>query len=230
MTKLIERNTTIPTTKKEIFSTAEDNQTAVTVKVYQGERPMAADNRLLAMFNLEGIPPAPRGVPQIEVTFDIDHNGILHVSAKDLGTGKEQKVRIEASSGLSQADVERMRKDAESHAEDDKRKRELIDARNQADQMIYQMEKLLKDNADKLSDADRGPVQAAVAKVKEVMAKDDAAAIRRAVEELQTASHAMAQHLYQRQPSGGSRPEQASGNGRAGAKDDVIDAEFEVKK
>jgi molecular chaperone DnaK len=230
MTKLIERNTTIPTTKKEIFSTAEDNQTAVTVKVYQGERPMAADNRLLAMFNLEGIPPAPRGVPQIEVTFDIDHNGILHVSAKDLGTGKEQKVRIEASSGISQADVERMRKEAESHAEDDKRKRELIDARNQADQMIYQMEKLLKDNADKLSDADRAPVQAAVAKVKEVMAKDDAAAIRRAVEELQTASHAMAQHLYQRQPTGGTRPEQASGNGRAGAKDDVIDAEFEVKK
>src|SRR5579885_2146538 len=179
MTKLIERNTTIPTTKKEIFSTAEDNQTAVTVKVYQGERPMAADNRLLAMFNLEGIPPAPRGVPQIEVTFDIDHNGILHVSAKDLGTGKEQKVRIEASSGLSQADVERMRKDAESHAEDDKRKRELIDVRNQADQLIYQVEKLIKDNADKLSDADRGPVQAAVAKVKDVVARDDAAAIRR---------------------------------------------------
>ncbi len=230
MTKLIERNTTIPTTKKEIFSTAEDNQTAVTVKVYQGERPMAADNRLLAMFNLEGIPPAPRGVPQIEVTFDIDHNGILHVSAKDLGTGKEQKVRIEASSGLSQADVERMRKDAESHAEDDKRKRELIDVRNQADQLIYQVEKLIKDNADKLSDADRGPVQAAVAKVKDVVARDDAAAIRRAVEELQTASHSMAQHLHQRQPTGGSRSEQPSGNGRAGAKDDVIDAEFEVKK
>jgi molecular chaperone DnaK len=230
MTKLIERNSTIPTTKKEIFSTAEDNQTAVTVKVYQGERPMAADNRLLAMFNLEGIPPAPRGVPQIEVTFDIDHNGILHVSAKDLGTGKEQKVRIEASSGISQADVERMRKEAESHAEEDKRKRELIDARNQADQITYQVEKLLKDNADKLSDADRGPVQAAVAKVKEVMARDDAVAIRRAVEELQTASHAMAQHLHQRQPTGASRPEQASGNGRSGAKDDVIDAEFEVKK
>lgn len=230
MTKLIERNTTIPTTKKELFSTAEDNQTAVTVKVYQGERAMAADNRLLAQFNLEGIPPAPRGVPQIEVTFDIDHNGILHVSAKDMGTGKEQKIRIEASSGLSQADVERMRKEAESHAEEDKRKRELIDARNQADQMIYQLEKLLKDNADKLSQGDRDPVQAAITRVQETMAKEDAAAIRRAVEELQTAAQAMTQHLHQRQSPTGSGNGPASGNGRAGAKDDVIDAEFEVKK
>ncbi len=230
MTKLIERNTTIPTTKKELFSTAEDNQTAVTVKVYQGERAMAADNRLLAQFNLEGIPPAPRGVPQIEVTFDIDHNGILHVSAKDMSTGKEQKIRIEASSGLSQADVERMRKEAESHAEEDKRKRELIDARNQADQMIYQLEKLLKDNADKLSQGDRDPVQAAITRVQETMAKEDAAAIRRAVEELQTAAQAMTQHLHQRQSPTGSGNGPASGNGRAGAKDDVIDAEFEVKK
>jgi molecular chaperone DnaK len=204
----------------------------VTVKVYQGERPLAADNRLLAMFNLEGIPPAPRGVPQIEVTFDIDHNGILHVSAKDLGTGKEQKVRIEASSGLSQADIERMRREAESHAEEDRRKRELIDARNQADQMIYQIEKLLKEHADKLSEADRSSVQAAIAKVKEVMNRDDAAAIRRAVEELQTASHAMAQHLYQRGQATGAGTAGKGSDSRPDGKGggDVIDAEFEVKK
>lgn len=232
MTVLIPRNTTIPKTTKEIFTTAEDNQTAVTVKVYQGERPLAADNRLLAMFNLEGIPPAPRGVPQIEVTFDIDHNGILHVSAKDLGTGKEQKVRIEASSGLSQADIERMRREAESHAEEDRRKRELIDARNQADQMIYQIEKLLKEHADKLSEADRSTVQAAITKVKEVMNRDDAAAIRRAVEELQTASHAMAQHLYQRGQATGAGTAGKGSDSRPDGKGggDVIDAEFEVKK
>src|SRR5258705_2910609 len=152
LTVLIPRNTTIPTTKKEVFSTADDNQTAVTVKVYQGESPIAnsPSNRLLAQFNLEGIPPAPRGVPQIEVTFDIDHNGILNVTAKDLASGKEQKVRIEASSGLSPSEVERMRKEAEAHAEEDRRRRELIDTRNQADQLISQTEKLLKDNADKL--------------------------------------------------------------------------------
>jgi molecular chaperone DnaK len=234
LTVLIPRNTTIPTTKKEVFSTAEDNQTAVTVKVYQGESPIASSpsNRLLAQFNLEGIPPAPRGVPQIEVTFDIDHNGILHVSAKDLTTGKEQKVRIEASSGLSSAEVERMRKEAEAHAEEDRRRRELIDARNQADQMAYQMEKLLKDNADKLSEADRAPVQAAIARVREAMKGDDVQAIRRAVEELQQASQAMAQHMQGRQAAGaGAR---TSGDGRGGqggqGKDDVIDAEFEVKK
>ena len=136
----------------------------MTVRVFQGESPIAesADNRLLGQFNLEGIPPAPRGMPQIEVTFDIDANGILHVSAKDLGTGKEQKIRIESSSGLSQAEVEKMRREAESHADDDKRKRELIDARNEADQLIWQMEKLLKDNADKISDADKAPIQAAI--------------------------------------------------------------------
>src|SRR5205823_632633 len=149
LTRLIERNTTIPKEAKQIFSTAEDNQPAVTIRVFQGESQIAnsPSNRLLGQFNLEDIPPAPRGVPQIEVTFDIDHNGILHVSAKDLGTGKEQKVRIEASSGLSQTDVEKMRKEAEAHAAEDRRRRELIDARNQADQMVYQMEKMLRDNA-----------------------------------------------------------------------------------
>src|SRR5216684_3465285 len=173
MTKLIERNTTIPAVKKQVFSTAEDNQPAVTIRVFQGEREMAADNRLLGQFNLEDIPLAPRGMPQIEVAFDIDANGILHVSAKDLGTGKEKKIRIESSSGLSQSEVERMRRDAESHADDDKRKQELIDARNHADQIIYQMEKLLKEHADKLSDSDKASVQSAIERVKAVASQDD---------------------------------------------------------
>jgi molecular chaperone DnaK len=242
LTKLIERNTTIPTTKKEKFSTAEDNQTAVTIRVFQGESPIAESpsNRLLGQFNLEGIPPAPRGMPQIEVAFDIDHNGILHVSAKDLGTGKEQKIRIESSSGLSQSEVEKMRREAESHADEDRRRRELIDVRNQADQIIYQMEKLLKDNAAKITDADRAPIQSAIDRLKEVASKDDVQAIRQAIDSLQQASHAMAQHLYGQgggaggggAPGGGPSPEAGpSGDGRGGqGKEDVIDAEFEVKK
>jgi len=240
LTKLIERNTTIPVTKKETFSTAEDGQTAVTVRVFQGESPIAESpsNRLLGQFNLEGIPPAPRGVPKIEVAFDIDHNGILHVSAKDLGTGKEQKIRIESSSGLSQAEVERMRKEAESHADEDKQRRELIDARNKAEHMVYEMEKLLKDNAAKLSDSDKAPIQSAIEKVKQAASRDDANAINQAISELQQASYAMSQHLYGQQgggpgaaggPTGG--PEAPSGDGHGGAgKEDVIDAEYEVKK
>src|SRR5437773_2232522 len=173
LTKLIERNTTIPTTKKETFSTADDNQGAVTVRAFQGESPIAnsPSNRLVGQFNLDGIPPAPRGMPQIEVAFDIDANGILHVSAKDLATGKEQKIRIESSSGLSQSEVERMQRDAESHAEEDRRKHELIDARNHADQMVWQMEKLLKENADKISEGDKAPIQAAMDKVKQAAKK-----------------------------------------------------------
>jgi molecular chaperone DnaK len=235
-TKLIERNTTIPHSKKEKFSTAEDNQTAVTIRVFQGEREIAADNRLLGQFNLEDIPPAPRGMPQIEVSFDIDANGILQVSAKDLGTGKEKKIRIESSSGLSQTEVERMRKDAESHAEEDHRKRELIDARNQADQMIYQMEKLLKDNASKITDADRAPIQSAIERLKQVASKDDASAIKQAIDELQQASHAMAAHLYSKEqggggPGAGGGPSPGAGpSGDGKGKEDVIDAEFEVKK
>jgi molecular chaperone DnaK len=236
LTKLIERNTTIPTTKKETFSTAEDNQTAVTIRVFQGESPIAESpsNRLLGQFNLEDIPPAPRGIPKIEVSFDIDHNGILHVSAKDLGTGKEKKIRIESSSGISSADVDRMRREADTHAEDDRKKRELIDARNQADQMIYQMEKLLRDNKDKVTDADKAPIQSAIERVKQVASKDDVNAIRQAIDELQQASHAMAQHLYAQQPGpGGPTPgAETTGDGKTKGqgKEDVIDAEFEVKK
>jgi molecular chaperone DnaK len=231
MTKIIERNTTIPKNAKQVFSTAEDNQPAVTVRVFQGEREMAADNRLLGQFNLEGIPPAPRGMPQIEVAFDIDANGILQVSAKDLKTSKEQKIRIESSSGLSPAEVERMQKDAELHAAEDKRKRELADARNAADQGVWQVEKELKEAGDKMSDADKAPVNAAIEKVRQAMKGDDVNAIRQSLNELQQADHAMKQHL-QRQGGGpsGAGPGGAAPSGDGKGKEDVIDAEFEVKK
>jgi molecular chaperone DnaK len=239
LTRLVERNTTIPTKKQQIFSTAEDNQPAVTVRVFQGESEIAesASNRLLGQFNLEDIPAAPRGMPQIEVTFDMDANGILHVSAKDLQTSKEKKIRIESSSGLSQTEVERMRRDAQSHADEDKRKIELIDARNQADAMVYQMEKLLKDNADKISEGDKAPIQSAIDRVKQAAAKDDAQAIKQAVADLQQASQAMAQHLHSRQggesgpgPAGPGAGHAPGGDGSGKPKEDVIDAEFEVKK
>jgi molecular chaperone DnaK len=230
MTKLIERNTTIPKTAKETFSTADDSQTAVTVQVFQGERPMTSDNRLLGRFNLEGIEPAPRGQPQIEVTFDIDANGILNVSARDKKTSKEAKIRIESSSGLSKDEVEKMRRDAEAHADEDKNKKELADARNEADTTIWQVEKLMKDNADKLSDGDKAPLNSAIEKVKQAASGTDANAIRQALNNLQSAAHAMTQHV-QRQ-GGGAAPEAASrptGDGENKGKDDVIDAEFEVK-
>ena len=238
LTPLVERNTTIPTAKKQTFRTAADNQTAVTVKVFQGERRMAADNRLLGEFNLEGIPPSPRGMPQIEVKFDIDQNGILNVGARDLGTGKEASVRIEQTSGLSDVEIERMRKDAESHAEEDKRKFELAESRNQGDQMCYQLEKLMKDNDVKLSDADKEPLKKAVAKVREVTKTDDAQAIKSAVRDLEQASHALSKVLYEKAgaeqaaAAGGGQAAGGAGGSDGGAKpnDDAIDAEFEVKQ
>mgnify|MGYP002623034006 FL=1 len=241
LTVMIPRNTTIPTSKKEVYSTAADNQSEVTIHVLQGERQMANDNRTLGKFNLAGIPPAPRGVPQVEVTFDIDANGILHVSAKDLGTGKEQKIRIEGSSGLSEAEVERMRKEAESHAEDDKKKRELIDARNQADQVAYQTEKTLKEHGDKVPAGERSKVEGAISNLKEVVKNDDPGAIKRAIENVMSASQELGKIIYEEAAkaagaSAGAAPGgQASGPGPSGAgatkkDDDVIDAEFEVKK
>src|SRR5438876_6178888 len=195
MTKIIERNTTIPKNAKETFSTADDNQSAVTVQVFQGERPMAADNRLLGRFNLEGIESAPRGLPQIDVTFDIDANGILNVSAKDKKTSKEAKIRIESSSGLSKDEVEKMRRDAESHASDDAKKKELADIRNEADQTIWVVEKSMKDHADKLSDSDKAPINAAVESLKKAASGDDVNAIRQALNNLQSAAHALSQHV-----------------------------------
>jgi len=233
MTKLVERNTTIPTEREETFSTAADNQTAVTVRVFQGEREMAADNRLLGEFNLEGIPPAPRGVPQIKVKFDIDANGILNVSAKDVGTGKEQTVRIEQSSGLSESEIEKMRTDAESHAAEDKEKRELAELRNQADAMTFQMEKLIKENADKLSDADKGPLEASISKVREAAKGTDRAAIKSALSELEQASHALSKTLYEAGAKAGAEQPATDGADKTAASaatdDDAIDAEFEVK-
>ncbi len=238
MTKLVERNTTIPTERKQVFSTADDNQTAVTVKVYQGEREMAAHNRLLGQFNLEGIPPAPRGVPQIEVKFDIDANGILNVSARDLGTGKEQTVRIEQSSGLNEEEIERMRKDAEAHAEEDKRQRQLVELRNQSESMCFQLEKLMKEHDAKLSEADKNAVNGAMEKVREAAKGDDVERIKSALGELEQASHALSQSLYQSaagaQPGGdagaGASGTEQPGAAPEGADDDTIDAEFEVKE
>ncbi|NUQ64392.1 MAG: molecular chaperone DnaK [Pirellulales bacterium] len=233
MTKLVEKNTTIPTEKKQIFSTADDNQTAVTVKVYQGEREMAAHNRLLGQFNLEGIPPAPRGVPQIEVSFDIDANGILNVSARDLGTGKEQRVRIEQSAGLSENDIEKMRKDAEVHADEDKRQRQLAELRNQAESMCWQLEKLIKENESKLNAPDVDAIRKAIEKTREAAKGENTDQIKAAIHELEQASHALSRTLYEKAGP------QAAGAGQAGpgprpqpgggADDDVVDAEFEVK-
>ena len=229
-TKLVERNTTVPTERKQVFSTAADNQTAVTVSVYQGERPMAKDNRLLGQFNLEGIAPSPRGAPQIEVKFDIDANGILAVSAKDLGTNKEQTVKIEQSSGLNETEIERMRKDAELHADEDKRKLRLAEARNRAEALCFQTEKMMKENTDKLSDSDKAPLEAAITKAREAAKGEDVDAITSAHDSLEQASHALSKLLYEASAARGGQPGEAPQPGAAkGAGDDAIDAEFEVK-
>jgi molecular chaperone DnaK len=236
-TKLIERNTTIPTRKSEIFSTASDSQPGVEIHVLQGERQFAKDNKTIGKFNLTDLPPAPRGVPQIEVTFDIDANGILHVNAKDLGTGKEQKITITASSGLSKDEVEKMRKDAEAHADDDKKQREEVEVRNEADNAVYRTEKLLKESGDKLPAGEKAKIDTALAGVKEALKSGDAAAIRTASETLnqtwQTASAELYKAAGQKGAPGAgdpSKPDQKESTGagaQGGAKGDgpIIDAE-----
>ncbi len=242
MTRLIERNTTIPTSRKEIFSTAADSQTTVDIHVLQGEREFARDNRTLGRFQLTDIPPAPRGIPQIEVAFDIDANGILNVSAKDLGTGKQQSIEIKSSSGLSDQEVEKMAKDAEIHAEEDKKKREVVDLKNQADQLIYSTEKTLKEHGEKVSADVRGNIENAVNNLKEAVKGEDADAIRKAIENLGTTSQELGKVLYEEaakkqaasaQPQPGQAeqapPPPPEGEVKRKKPDDVIDAEFEAK-
>jgi molecular chaperone DnaK len=236
MTKLVERNTTIPTEKKQVFSTADDNQMAVTIKVYQGEREIAAHNRLLGQFNLEGIPPAPRGVPQIEVSFDLDANGILNVSARDLGTKKETKVRIEQSSGLSKEEIEKMQRDAEMHADEDKQRRELVEAKNNAESMCFQLEKLLKEHDASLNQTDKDAINAAIGRTREAIATDELEKIKSAAEQLEHASHAMSKAMYESAAAanasqhGAEAAESMGANPNPQSDDDAIDAEFEMKK
>jgi molecular chaperone DnaK len=239
-TKLIEKNTTIPTRKSQVFSTAADNQQAVTIRVFQGEREMAADNKLLGQFDLVGIPPAPRGVPQIEVTFDIDANGIVHVGAKDLGTGKEQSIQITASSGLSKDEIDRMVKEASLHADEDRKKREVADARNQLDSLVYQTERTLAEHGASLDASIRGDVEAALGEAKKALESNDAAQMKSAVDALSRSSHKLAEAMYAKAGQGGAA---GADGGAAGAqagngpsdggakpKDDVVEAEFEEVK
>ena len=236
-TKLIEKNTTIPTKKSQVFSTAADNQPAVEIHVLQGEREMAGNNKTLGRFQLVGIPPAPRGMPQIEVTFDIDANGIVNVSAKDQGTGKEQSIKITASSGLSDEEIDQLVKDAELHAEEDKKKKELIEAKNMADSLIYTTEKSVKEAGDKLDETIKGEINAAIENLKKAIEGDDTEDIKQKTEELTQASHKVAEVLYsqaaQQQPGGGDAAGDGGENqaGRSPQDDDVVDADFEeVKK
>jgi molecular chaperone DnaK len=228
-TKLIERNTTIPTKKSEVFSTAADSQPSVDIKIFQGERSMAKDNRMLGVFQLTGIPPAPRGVPQIEVIFDIDANGIMNVMAKDRATNNEQKITITSSSGLSKEEVEKMAKDAEAHAAEDRRKRDEIDARNKADAMIYNVEKMLKDHRDKIGEEEATKVEASIKELRDVMVSGTVEAINKATDNLTQASHKLAEAMYKASSTPGAGPTEGAANGagpQEPKKDNVVDAEF----
>ena len=230
-TKLIERNTTVPTKKSQVFSTAEDNQNAVTIRVFQGEREMAADNKLLGQFDLVGIPPAPRGTPQIEVTFDIDANGIVNVSAKDKSTGKEQQIKIQASGGLSDEEIDKMVKDAEANAETDKKKREEVDVKNQADSLVFQVEKNIKEHGDKISAEDKSKIEADLKDLKEALEKNDAEVIKQKTQDLTQSSMKMGEAMYKDQQSteapGAEQPQQENKSDENKNDDDVIDADYE---
>jgi molecular chaperone DnaK len=223
-TRLIDRNTTIQTKKSQVFSTAEDNQGAVTIRVFQGEREMATDNKMLGQFDLVGLPPAPRGVPQIEVTFDIDANGIVNVHAKDKGTGKEQQIRIQASGGLSEGDIEKMVKDAEAHAEEDKARKAAVEAKNHAEALVHSTEKALSEHGAKVGETDRRAIENAIADLKEALKGDDASAITAKTNTLAQASMKLGEAMYKQSQDGG---EGDAGPGAAGGQqDDVVDAEF----
>ncbi|WP_321332637.1 molecular chaperone DnaK [Breoghania sp.] len=226
-TRLIDRNTTIPSKKSNTFSTAEDNQNAVTIRVFQGEREMAADNKMLGQFDLVGIPPAPRGVPQIEVTFDIDANGIVNVSARDKGTGKEQQIRIQASGGLSDADIEQMVKEAEAHAEEDKKRKELVEAKNQAEALIHSTEKTLAEHGDKVSEADKSTIEAALAELKSANEGEDGDAIKEASQKLAEASMKLGEAMYQASQAEEGDADADAGETAGNEADDVVDADFE---
>jgi molecular chaperone DnaK len=229
-TKLIERNTTIPVTKRQVFTTADDNQTAVTVHVLQGEREFARDNRTLGRFNLEGLPPAPRGLPQIEVSFDIDANGILHVSAKDTATNREQRIRIESSSGLSEHEIDRMVKDAESHASEDQQRKKAVETRNAADALLYSTEKTVREHGDKVSVDEKAKIEAAMERLRVALKGENASEIESASNDLQQVSHAMAEAMYRAaQPGAGSAEPEPAGYSQAGpAGGDTVDAAYTV--